>query len=323
MDSMFKVYIYFLNAIVSEDISTQKHGLVYIGILQENNQLTSRDQRQNSIDLHRVHKMYAGTPLFWGAVHLCVPDEPLFRIITALFMSWLGKGGRMMLRIHRGNRIECNYNLRSFGIPVGDIPLMHTGEIKTKNHMRLIKVRTDMDNWSTVQEKRFKSRRRGKSAPEAIKPFPGIECPEVDFVVLSSLRFNDGAQNDHPGNVAFRKIMAQNEGFKSFLNDKEGSEFNTHPMMLQVVDDVLFDACVEGLQFLTYDNENGYYLEVVDQEVLRRNIERIMKRYRIQFWLRSESNKRKAGTPTGTPSQEQAFNLSTNEDMDLCGYLRC
>lgn len=320
VDAMFKVYVYFLHAIVSEDVSTQKHGMVYIGVVQKNESIARQDGKQTSMDLHRVHKMYAGTPLFWGAVHLCVPDEPLYRIFTALFLAWIGQAGRKLLRIHRGNRIECNYSLRSFGIPVGDMPLMHSGEIKTKNHMRLIKVRMDMDNWDIHQQKKFKSRRRSKSAPETIKPFPGIECPEVDFVVLSYLKNTDGAQNDHPGNVAFRKIMVQNDGFKSFLNDDGGSEFNVRPRLLQVVDDVLFDACVEGLQFLIYDKEKGYYSEVVDQEVLRTHVHRIVKRYRNQIRSQPERNKRKArSSPSSSPTQQKAFDLSSNDDkMDCC-----
>mmetsp|Transcript_6428 Transcript_6428/g.15601 ORF Transcript_6428/g.15601 Transcript_6428/m.15601 type:complete len:532 (-) Transcript_6428:315-1910(-) len=321
IDAMFKVYVYFLQAVVCEDISTQKHGMVYIGVVQKNESIAKQDRKQTSMDLHRVHKMYAGTPLFWGAVHLCLPDEVLYRMFTALFLAWIGRAGRKLLRIHRGNRIECNYSLRSFGIPVGDMPLMHAGEIKTKNHMRLIKLRMDMDKWDIQQEKKFKSRRRSKSAPETIKPFPGIECPEVDFVVLSYLRNTDGAQNDHPGNVAFRKIMVQNDGFKSFLNADDGSEFNIRPRLLQVVDDVLFDACVEGLQFLTYDLEKGYYSEVVDQDVLRTNVERIMRRYRNHFRSKLELKKRnsRSSPSTTSPTQQNAFDLSSNEDkMDCC-----
>lgn len=316
MECMFKVYVYMLHAIVSEDVSTQKHGLVYVGILHTNEALQRNES--GTSDLHRVHKMYAGTPLFWGAVHLCVPNGPLYRLITALFLAWIGRAGRKVLRIHRGNRIECHYGLRSFGIPVGDVPQMHSGEIKTKNHMRLIKVRMSMDEWQVQQEKKFKNRRKSKkSAPEAIKPFPGIECPEVDFVVLSYLKNDDGAQNNHPGNIAFRKVMVQNAGFKVFLADPKDVEFDTHSKVLRVVDDVIFDACVEGLQFLIYEKEQGYYSEVVHQDVLRKHVEKVMRRYRTQFI--AKQTRAKASSKAST---QRTFDLTQNDNMDFCGCIR-
>jgi hypothetical protein len=314
VDTMFRVYVYILHAIVSEDISTQKHGMVYIGILQTDEELVKSHQQKGSStsDIHRVHKMYAGTPLYWGAVHLCVPDEPVYRIITAFFLAFLGQGGRKLMRIHRGNRIECNYRLRSFGIPVGDMPQMHSGHIKTTNHLRLMNMRMAMDKSQTEQEKRFKNRRKSKkTAPEAIKPFSGIECPEVDFMIISHPKNDEGLQNNHPGNTNFRKMMVLNEGFKRFLADRDNSEFNRQSKVTQIVDDVLFDACGEGLQFAIYEKEKGYYTEVVNQEDLRQNIEKILRRYRSQFWAQQSTAKNLKAT--GRP-----FDLSHQNNKDDC-----
>ena len=77
IDCMFKVYAYILFAIVSEDISTQKHGIVYIGIINRNERIYKKGNGSTA-DLHRTHRMYIALPLFWGAVHLCVPNEGFY-----------------------------------------------------------------------------------------------------------------------------------------------------------------------------------------------------------------------------------------------------
>lgn len=119
-----------------------------------------------------------------------------------------------------------------------------------------MKVRMAMDEWQAEQEKRFNkksftnTRRTKKTVPETIKPFPGIECPEVNFVVLAYSRNEEGVQNNHPVNIAFRKVIVQNEGFKRFLKDYDGLEFDRLSNVVELVNDILFDACVESLQFL-------------------------------------------------------------------------
>jgi len=232
--------------------------------------------------LKKVHMMFEGTPLFWGAVHLCVPNEPLYRVVTALFMAWIGAEGRKLMRIHRGNQIQIFYNLRSFGIPVGDIPQMQSGQVKTKNHLRLIKVRLAMDTYQDEQKRLSKRDSRRKTAPEAIKPFAGIECPEIDFVILSRLQ---GSQKNHPGNVAFRKIMLENEGLKTMLQVYQGqnAESITRVELMRVVDTVIYEACLHGLQFVAYDNEKCYYLEVISQQEIRKKVQKIIMRHQNKF----------------------------------------
>jgi hypothetical protein len=332
IDCMFKAYAYILHAILSEDISTQKHGIVYIGIITRN-EIIYKKRNRSTADLHRAHRMYIATPLYWGAAHLCVPNDDFYRLITGLFLSWLGQQGRKMLRLHYGNSIECNYSLRSFGIPVGDMPQMHTGQIKTRNHLQLMKLRMTMDVWQAEQEKRFNKKRyisnvskSKKTAPEAIRPFPGIECPEVDFVVLAYSRNEEGVQNNHPGNIAFRKVFVQNEGFQRFLKDYDGLEFDRRSSVVRLVDDILFDACVESLQFLIYDKEKGYYTEVINQDDLRRNIEKAMRRYRRQFWANGNTCKASSSNSSSTIredsskaslQQQQLLDLSRRQSFEM------
>jgi hypothetical protein len=50
-----------------------------------------------------------------------------------MVLFFLGLNGRRMLRIHTGTPLECEFKLRSFGIPTEDIPRTHTHTIKLKN----------------------------------------------------------------------------------------------------------------------------------------------------------------------------------------------
>jgi len=314
LDIMFRVYVYMLFSIMSEDISTQRNGMVYIGML--NMSISTTSDRYSGNQKPRLREMYEAIPLFWGAVHLCVPDEPIYRLITSLFMVWIGKEGRKLLRIHRGNRIECCYSLRSFGIPVGDMPQMQTGQCKKDNLLRLIKVRMAMDSYQKEQELTMKRRRWKKAAPGAKKPFLGIECPEVDFVILGTPRAGGDHHSNHVGNIAFRKIMFANEGFKSFLKShkRNGEGYGGPEGIQRIAETIIYDSCLQGLHFLEFDQENGYYTEITDLEVLHRRVAEALKRYRSKFRADSLARIGKAENNRDTKSPVNlSFDLSQKD----------
>jgi len=270
-------------------------------------------------------------------------------MLTALFMAWLGPEARKLLRIHRGNRIECDYSLQRYGIDVSDMPQWHhSGKIKTKNHFRLMNTRLAMDQWECQEERRFvrKEKQKRMNRPSAIQPFAGIECPEVNFVILvsaasqsnsSSSDHHHQQQHQHPGNRAFAKIMESHEGFQEFLHDRKDSQFRDRSQIDKVADDLLCQACFEGYGFVVYNTEKGYYEEVVHQEELRRLVEKLMRRSRCQFWAKADNNNQTANTageknslsPNTIPSDipanirvggQAALDLSDrSNEKDCCG----
>ena len=318
IDIMFRVYVYMLYAIMSEDISTQRNGLVYIGMI---NKTRVQKKIKGSNSLMHVRRMFEAMPLIWGAVHLCVPNIPVYRVITALFMTWIGAEGRQLMRIHRGNRIECCYSLRSFGIPVEDMPEMETGQLKKENLLRLMKVRMAMDTFHKEQEMAMKRRRRKKAAPGAIKPFMGIECPEINFLILGSSKSVGCKHNKHIGNIAFRNILFANEGFRSYLQDHIGNDKGRggNAGIKRIAEAIIYESCLQGLHFLEYIPEKGFYTEIINLEDLHQQVEEAMKRHRKKYRAVSlaRNNKTKnsdANSPVNVP-----FDLSLKNSGGCLG----
>lgn len=308
-DTMFMVYFYILLAIVSDDLSTQRNGLVFIVIMEKKKRQVNSDNALQR--MRRTHRLLAATPLYWGAVHLCLPDEPIYRVFVSMFMAWIGQEGRKMLRIHRGNRIECHYRLQTFGIPIEDMPQMHTGHRKSDHVMRLISVRQAMDAFQNKQELINKKRRkRTLSAPNTIKPFFGIECPEVNFVILGPLAYK---KRHHLANVAFHQIIYKNNMFLRYLQDRRD---DTGEGMKQMVDDILYEACLHGLQFVKYDTAQGYYTEVIALDELGSLVEETLKQDRRKYLVASLAKQEKDKEDRSSP---RPLLFDKSSDNTHCG----
>eukprot|EP00536_Pseudo-nitzschia_multiseries_P013030 jgi/Psemu1/210385/e_gw1.531.4.1 len=312
INSMFRVWAYMLFSIMSEDLSTQRNGMVYVGMLNTSISTTSDRYSGNMPDIRR---MFEAIPLFWGSVHLCVPNEPIYRLITSLFMIWIGKEGRKLLRIHRGNRIECCYSLRNFGIPVEDMPQMQTGQCKTDNSARLMKVRMAMDTFQKEQELAMKRRRWKKGAPGTMKPFLGIECPEVDFVILGTSKAGMCHHYNHLGNIAFQKVMFANEGFKSYVkhHKESGAAYGGLDVIQRIAESITYESCLQGLHFLEYNQDKGYYTEITNTEILKKRVKEAMDKYRSKFIARSLARSARAESSGTTSPLSLSTNLSRKE----------
>merc|ERR1711957_172463 len=62
-----------------------------------------------------------------------------------------GSEFRMATRIHNGSPLECIYELSNYGIDIHDIPLTHTGTIKTERSAAFVKTRKSIDSFRKQQ----------------------------------------------------------------------------------------------------------------------------------------------------------------------------
>jgi hypothetical protein len=228
-------------------------------------------------------------------------------MIRPLFLFIIGKPGRKVLRIHSGSSIECDYSLKTFGIQVDDIPLTHTGTVKVKNHSRWIKVRSAMDKF--IKDYANNNYQYYYSIENTIIPFPKIICPEVDCVLFrkngvaweypGNIKFRAFLQELDNRIAAIIKQTRQSETAQSQQSQPQTTTENlyintatatatatrlaaaktTMTMTMAIgmskdehVEYILHEAIIRGFSFLMYDEKNHWYIELKEENELRKQL---------------------------------------------------
>ena len=179
---------------------------------------------------------------------MCLPrNDPVLTSSTAAIMMILGGDHRIRTRIHQGNVTDCQYKLMSFGIPVSDIPLTYTGEIKSK----------PITNW--INSRKAIEACMGESGTVG-GSFEGIDCPRLADVI-----FKVGERGTHPGNIRFRELLEggqRMDRYKSTSNRTEKDE---------IVWEISQGIHSTGGRFLAWD-QRGFFVVIQDQAVLKKQI---------------------------------------------------
>eukprot|EP00535_Pseudo-nitzschia_heimii_P009271 CAMPEP_0197177844 /NCGR_PEP_ID=MMETSP1423-20130617/3306_1 /TAXON_ID=476441 /ORGANISM="Pseudo-nitzschia heimii, Strain UNC1101" /LENGTH=658 /DNA_ID=CAMNT_0042627457 /DNA_START=122 /DNA_END=2098 /DNA_ORIENTATION=- len=142
MATILKLFTYVFQ-VVSEDIETQKRGVIFVYSSDENAlTLISNSASKREYNLYRE-----GSPVRRSCTHFCLPeDNPKMRIVRAIMMLAMSREERVRTRIQMdGFTTETHYKLMTFGIPISEIPITSTGAIKTKHHLQWIKTRKAID----------------------------------------------------------------------------------------------------------------------------------------------------------------------------------
>jgi hypothetical protein len=230
------------SGVVSEDEDTQRSGFVNIHFI------NMHDFRTMDPEFGRAMSLLAQcAPVRCSATHLCFPKGDVTAASAAAIMMVLGADHRIRTRIHQGNVSECQSKLMSFNIPVSEIPLTYTGEVKNKG----------MANWINSR-KMFEAARQ--EAIDACVPFQGIDCPRLSDVI-----FKVGERGTHPGNTTFRELLEGEQRvfrYKSTSNRSEKDE---------IVREISQGIHSTGGRFLTWDNR-GFFVAIQDQAMLKKQI---------------------------------------------------
>jgi hypothetical protein len=253
--SLNKVMMYLLMGVLANDVTTQCKGAVVL-IFPANHMDARRSMDRR--DAFMLNKFINYIPLRWSAMHFCIPDEPVNRIVLTLSLALIGPAGRKICRLHNGSLIECDYALSSYGIMVKDIPWTYTGTIKIKNLSRFIKARSAIDDY------RKKAAEGGLINTEEYDAC-GVECPEVNCVL-----FGNKAQSwDHPGNIEFRDVILEKE--------KERDRFPRSCLKGdKYVDSMIQEGILRNFHFCDYDKKKSWYTEINNMEILRHKITQLL-----------------------------------------------
>ena len=183
---------------------------------------------------------------------------------------------------------ETEYLLRCFGIHTDDFPVTNTGSVKTKNLRKWIRQRTTLEN---------QQRNAGSNILAPHNQIVGIECPDLNSVLIR----NGGPAWDHPGNIKFRSILIRRE--------REREHQKTRPQKNQFLNSIIQESWANGLRFLSYVDENEWYVEITDYNILRTKVFQA---------LRDQSARRKRltkATATATANND-------NDNMNPIGPIR-
>lgn len=136
-----------------------------------------------------------------------------------------------MLMSLLGTATECLYKLMTFGIPVKDLPIDESGQLKTKSLESWIKVREALD--TALQENRL---------------FDGVECPLLHDVLFC----NGGNKWSFPANIVFREILESKR--IAYLESRRNSEKRI------IIQDIIKQVIDMNGRFLAWNSQKGWWI---------------------------------------------------------------
>ena len=291
-------------------------------------------------ETHRMSSLFMSifeaSSLRFSAVHMCFPNEFFVRFLKPLMLLIVGKDFRRVLRIHSGTTMECNYSLSSFGIRVDDIPITYSGTIKTRQHMRWMKVRMAMDEFFKKQCKESvdgEYRYFYASDQCTIRPFPHISCPEINSVLFHK----NGVAWEFPGNIKFRALLddqlpkstpSSNSSSRNLKSSGSVDSTIAPSEKERLFDRIIRLSMAQNFKFLLYDETKHWYMELNEPEVLRRYIGFAIRgrKRRVSAQRQRHVNKNATNNETNSAaisSNETTVPVFTNMDDNDCIVSDC
>ena len=185
-----------------------QHEFVY-----NKSEVPEASQFKFSRDRASVNALVASViPMRFAALHICLPDKPLFKVVTSIFGIVLS-AWNSRTKIHLGNPLELKYCLQGYGIPIELIPMTETGNVKSVNLKQWIKLRTYVER--QTQERMAAIAFASSSSSEnsdcesivstlTTAPMNNIvECPGSNDVIFRRGK----SMTYHPGNVMFQNLI--------------------------------------------------------------------------------------------------------------------
>lgn len=294
----YRVNIYLVD-VLSDDEQTQKMGAVSLNAPRVRYDLgvnpfsfegmTLRVGKQELLggectEAQFFRKINEAVPIRFSALHYFAPQTLIYNIGRAIILSLLGKDHRKIVRFHAGSLLECNYSLRSFGIPHEDITITEGNNIKTKNVQKFINARRSIESFREKQrERKIRSQQSDVLIPLEATPeeeCPGIECPGVNCIV-----FGDKAMNFLPGNIEFREILQVMERRREEQVQSFGGDL---PPIKQFIESIIVRARSpeHNLRFLVFDRATHLFVDIQDHNELCKRVSQALrdqrKRARVQ-----------------------------------------
>ena len=174
--------------------------------------------------------------------------------------------------------MEIQYNLHGYGIPVDQIPITDTGNIKTKNLLQWIRVRKFLEasrnnnngnNNTTATTVLSDSESSCNSGGISLT----IDCPNMNDVIFRGKH----AYLSHPGNAMFRGLIESRYA--------EHNKLTTTDAKVQVTWNIIEEVEKKNGRFLVWDN-NGCWKEMRERMQIRTKVAGALKDHKRRLKAR-------------------------------------
>lgn len=293
LETMERVAIYMNFSILSDDETSQRMGAISVSLLNEDAIINTQ-----SIESKYFTRFVQSMPIRLTGWHVCLSNSIRSRIMKALYFTFIQGELRLMTRIHIGTQVECDYALRSFGIPTEHIPLSSTGTLKTVNHKSYLKMRSLID----AHRKKMAggNYRLYYSSSSNQSPFFAIECPEINSFLVR----RNGAAWNYPGNIRLREFLEEK------LMDRKRLQEN-------YVRSIAEEIREQNFEILVFDENHSWYNRVTKMDEIQRQVLYIMREIR-------KRNRLKASPLQSNMSATHAFKgLTDNRSMLMKNTYSC
>ena len=240
-------------------------------------------------------KLIACLPSKFKCIHLCMPDNPLARLVKSAVLMIMERYHRYRVRVHFGSPVECHYSLAPFGIPVHRLPTdldlnktlrkdnisYHTKWVRMQNAKEIAIGKIHFErHQDSMQPKRrsidsddasdsalfatTKKRSISSDAPEIIgmKAVDAFRAQFIEIPRHEDCLFGRGRNTmKHPGNVAMRALLDER---------RERYAKAAHQKKSQLAWEIVREIKTGGGQFLR-ELETGFFTRV-DDETARKKI---------------------------------------------------
>eukprot|EP00536_Pseudo-nitzschia_multiseries_P008763 jgi/Psemu1/305972/fgenesh1_kg.229_\ len=163
------------------------------------------------------------------------------------------------------------YHLHGYGIPVDQIPITDTGNIKTKNLFQWIRVRKYLESFRNYGNHEVIGSDSDCSDNSAIHF--AIDCPNMNDVIFRGKH----ACLSHPGNAMFRGLIESKY-------DKHNSATTTDAKV-QLTWDIIAEVESKNGRFLVWDNR-GCWREMTNRNQIRTKVAGALKDHKRRLKAR-------------------------------------
>lgn len=236
----------YLFDVCSEDETTQKLGMVLVSTPRVETGHKPFGNGFGSAGKEFYRKFRNGTALRTSAIHFTGPSSFIYNVGRAYVLLAMKKADRKIIRFHQGTVTERNHSLRSYGIPIDDVPLTHSGHIKNTRVADFMRARKSIED---ARQEQFKG---GQTTFED----PGIECPEVNCVVFGKrIRSNTA-------NLEFRNIIKVMEIDREIRSNRRETLSSVKDYVGGIIQ--IAQSPEHNLRFVYFDKKTALFEEMTD-----------------------------------------------------------